>query len=71
MIVDDHPSFRRFAGRMLAAAGYDVIGEAPDAGTALAEASRLRPTLVLLDVLLRRARLRERLLCIAASPATV
>jgi len=52
MIVDDHPSFRRFAARMLAAAGYDVVGEAPDAATALVEAKRLRPALVLLDVLL-------------------
>ena len=35
---------------LLEAEGYDVIGEAPDGTTALTEATRLHPDLVLLDV---------------------
>jgi CheY-like chemotaxis protein len=49
LIVDDHPSFRASARRMLEADGYDVV-EAEDGGAALAAAQRLRPDLVLLDV---------------------
>jgi DNA-binding NarL/FixJ family response regulator len=52
LIVDDHPSFRHFAKRLLDAAGFRVVGEAGDGASALAEARRLRPDLVLLDVLL-------------------
>jgi two-component system response regulator EvgA len=52
LIVDDHPSFRASARLMLEAGGYEVVGEAEDGGTALAVARRLRPELVLLDVLL-------------------
>ncbi len=50
LIVDDHPTFRATARLILEAEGYDVIGEAPDGHTALTEAGRLRPDLVLLDV---------------------
>jgi len=35
---------------LLEAEGYDVVGEAPDGTTALTEASRLHPDLILLDV---------------------
>jgi CheY-like chemotaxis protein len=52
LIVDDHPSFRRFATRLLEAGGFRVVGEAEDGSSALALARRLRPELVLLDVLL-------------------
>ena len=52
LIVDDHPSFRRFARKLLQAGGFDVVGEAADGASAVAEARRLRPELVLLDVLL-------------------
>jgi DNA-binding NarL/FixJ family response regulator len=52
LIVDDHPSFRRFARRLLQAAGFDVVDEAEDGASALAATARLRPDLVLLDVLL-------------------
>ena len=52
LIVDDHPSFRRFATRLLERAGFRVVGEAGDGASALAAARRLQPELVLLDVLL-------------------
>jgi len=50
LIVDDHPSFRASARRMLAADGYEVVEEAEDGAAALAAAKRLCPDLVLLDV---------------------
>ena len=50
LIVDDHPSFRASARRMLEAHGFEVVGEAEDGGAALAAVQRLRPELVLLDV---------------------
>ncbi len=50
LVVDDHPSFRASARRMLEADGYEVVGEAEDGAAALAAAQRLRPDLVLLDV---------------------
>jgi DNA-binding NarL/FixJ family response regulator len=50
LIVDDHPSFRASARRMLEAHGYDVVGEAGDGGAALRAAGHLRPEIVLLDV---------------------
>jgi DNA-binding NarL/FixJ family response regulator len=52
LIVDDHPSFRRLASQLVAAAGYAVVGEAGDAASALDEAARLRPDVVLLDIVL-------------------
>jgi DNA-binding NarL/FixJ family response regulator len=50
LIVDDHQSFRHAAREVLAAAGFAVVGEAGDGAEALAEASRLGPDIVLLDV---------------------
>jgi DNA-binding NarL/FixJ family response regulator len=52
LIVDDHPTFRRFARRLLEAAGFDVVGEAIDGAGAIEAARELRPEAVLLDVLL-------------------
>lgn len=52
LVVDDHPSFRRFARRLLEAAGFAVVDEAEDGATALAAVRALRPDVVLLDVLL-------------------
>jgi DNA-binding NarL/FixJ family response regulator len=49
LIVDDHPSFRALARTVLQAEGFDVIGEAVDGASALTEAERLHPELVLLD----------------------
>jgi DNA-binding NarL/FixJ family response regulator len=50
LIVDDHPSFRASARRMLEASGYAVVGEAADGEAAIAAAGELDPDLVLLDV---------------------
>jgi DNA-binding NarL/FixJ family response regulator len=50
LIVDDHEDFRGFARRLLESGGFTVVGEAGDAGSALAEAKRLRPQVVLLDI---------------------
>jgi DNA-binding NarL/FixJ family response regulator len=52
LVIDDHPSFRRFAARLLEAGGFDVVGEAEDGRAGLAAAQRLQPDVVLLDVLL-------------------
>lgn len=50
LIVDDHPSFRAGARRMLEASGYSVVGEAADGEAALDAVRELGPDLVLLDV---------------------
>lgn len=52
LIVDDHPTFRRFARRVLEEAGYRVVAEAADGTGAVAEARRSRPAAVLLDIVL-------------------
>lgn len=50
LIVDDHAPFRALARMRLGRDGYDVVGEARDAASALAAAEALRPDVVLLDV---------------------
>ena len=50
LIVDDHPSFRSSARRVLEDAGYEVVGEASDGASALSVARELRPAVVLLDI---------------------
>jgi DNA-binding NarL/FixJ family response regulator len=50
LIVDDHAGFRAFARALLEAENFDVVGEADDAASALAAASRLRPQVVVLDI---------------------
>jgi DNA-binding NarL/FixJ family response regulator len=50
LIVDDHPLTREALSSLLRAHGFDVAGEAADGATAVAEARRLRPDLVLLDL---------------------
>jgi CheY-like chemotaxis protein len=52
LIVDDHPSFRRFARRLFEEAGFAVVGEASDGRSAVRSVQELRPDLVLLDVML-------------------
>lgn len=52
LIVDDQPTFRALAKRLLAGAGFAVVGEAADAAEALLAVERLNPDVVLLDVVL-------------------
>jgi DNA-binding NarL/FixJ family response regulator len=50
LIVDDHEAFRQSASALLEAEGFDVVGEAADGPQAVAEAERLQPEVVLLDI---------------------
>src|SRR5215208_3328387 len=50
LIADDHPLTRSALTALLAGNGFDVVGEAQDGGEAVAEARRLQPDLVLLDL---------------------
>jgi DNA-binding NarL/FixJ family response regulator len=50
LIVDDHPSFRASARAILEEGGFVVVGEAADGSSALREAVRLHPDVILLDV---------------------
>jgi DNA-binding NarL/FixJ family response regulator len=50
LIVDDDGPFRVLARALLQAEGFDVVGEAVDAASALASVRSLRPRVVLLDV---------------------
>ena len=50
LIVDDHPSFRAIATRMLTGGGFAVVGAAADGAAALRASLDLRPDLVLLDI---------------------
>jgi DNA-binding NarL/FixJ family response regulator len=74
LVVDDHPSFRRFARRLLEAAGFSVVAEADDAASAHVAVRDLRPDVVLLDVLLPDAtgfELAELLVAEPSSPVVV
>jgi uncharacterized protein len=44
LVVDDDPELRKPAGRLLAARGLAVVGEAGSVAAALAAADRLKPT---------------------------
>jgi DNA-binding NarL/FixJ family response regulator len=50
LVVDDHPSFRASARKLLESEGYEVVGEAADGAEALEAAARLQPDVVLLDI---------------------
>jgi DNA-binding NarL/FixJ family response regulator len=50
LIVDDHASFRAVARQVLESEGFAVVGAVADGESAVAEALRLRPDVVLLDV---------------------
>ena len=50
LIVDDHAGFRAYVREMLESEGFRVVGEAPDAASAITAAQQLEPDIVLLDV---------------------
>ena len=50
VIVDDHARFRRSARKLLELEGFDVVGEAADAASAVSEVEELRPDIVLVDI---------------------
>ncbi|MDB5365883.1 MAG: kdpE [Rhodospirillales bacterium] len=49
LVVDDEPAIRRFLRTSLTAQGYDVV-EADTAATALSEAAREKPDVIVLDL---------------------
>ena len=50
LIVDDHAGFRAGARALLEDEGFEILGEAGDGESALEQARRLRPQVVLLDI---------------------
>lgn len=52
LVVDDAPLFQAGIAAALDNAGFDVVGKADDAMKAVAEAKRLKPDVVVLDVLM-------------------
>jgi len=50
LIVDDNDGFRSFARQLLTAEGYQVVGDAQDAASALGAVRKLGPDLVLVDI---------------------
>lgn len=50
LVVDDHAEFRAAAVALLAAGGFQVVGEAANGADAIAAALALAPDVVLLDV---------------------
>jgi len=50
MIVDDHPMWRESVARDLGSRGYDVVGTAADAPSAVRIAAAVRPDVVVMDL---------------------
>jgi DNA-binding NarL/FixJ family response regulator len=74
LIVDDHDRFRASARKLLEAEGFEVVGEAGDGDSALAQSAALRPDLILLDVQLPDIdgfEVATRVTCGASAPAVI
>jgi DNA-binding NarL/FixJ family response regulator len=74
LIVDDHPSFRASARRMLEAEGFEVVAEVGTGAEALQAADAWSPDLVVLDVHLPDVQgfdVAERLTVNGSAPAIV
>jgi DNA-binding NarL/FixJ family response regulator len=52
LIVDDDPTFRELAVRLLVAAGLNVVSQADSAAAGMAAARAIEPEAILLDVVL-------------------
>jgi DNA-binding NarL/FixJ family response regulator len=50
LIVDDDPAFRELARRILADAGFKVVGQAGTAAAAISTAKTMEPAAALVDV---------------------
>jgi CheY-like chemotaxis protein len=50
LVADDDPEFRELMGRLLAASGLTIVGEAGSVEAAVEAAARLEPSALLLDV---------------------
>src|SRR3954469_20992966 len=50
LLIDDDPTFRELARRVLGTEGVNVVGEAASASEGLAAAESLRPEVVLVDI---------------------
>lgn len=50
LVIDDDPTFRRLARRLLAANGLDVVAEAGSVADGLSTAMRAKPDAALVDV---------------------
>ncbi|MES2039197.1 MAG: response regulator transcription factor [Pseudomonadota bacterium] len=52
LLIDDNDVTREVLRVILRSEGYDVVGEAADGGTGLEMAVKLRPDLILLDIVM-------------------
>ncbi|MSO95470.1 MAG: response regulator transcription factor [Thermoleophilia bacterium] len=52
LIADDHPLLRDLLTDVLEQHGFDVVGQASNGAEAITEAARLRPHLILLDLMM-------------------
>ena len=52
LVIDDHEGFRAGIRMALRPALFDIVGEAPDGASGLLAADRLRPDVVLVDIVL-------------------
>lgn len=54
LVIDDNPSYRALVRLALKGSSVELVGEAADAATGIAEAARLAPDVILLDIVMDR-----------------